>query len=180
MATDPTCEGVRVQLLDALVEAREAPRAARDHARGCAGCARYGSELRAVVGALEADPGPALAQEVASAVERRALEALRRRAPAPPERAPAALPPGYRRELVRLLSWTLPPLPLAALCVAGALALGRMLLADWLPAALLWWLGFALVLSALSWAALIYGSLPFVAYHRTLRRGPASLRGGTS
>ncbi|MDH3212147.1 MAG: hypothetical protein OEM05_06655 [Myxococcales bacterium] len=168
MTTDGPCHGVQERLTDAFL-AREAPGAEdRAHAEACSACGALRADLRVLADVLDARPLPELGAERAAALRRRATAELSAAAAIRP--ATAGLPPGYRRELVRLLAWAALPLPAVLLVYAALFRFGAAFLADWLPAALVTAIGAAFALGTASWMALIYGSIPFVAQRAAVRR----------
>lgn len=169
MATEPEppCGDAARRLTEAFLAHREPEPADRAHAAGCRECGALRAELRALASALDAERPPELAAESAARVRARVARELARELPAA---RPAALPPGFRRELLRILAWAAAPLPLLALWYALLFERGAVLLASFLPPPAVTAVGFAFAAATLSWLAVIYGSLPFVAHHRARRR----------
>jgi hypothetical protein len=167
--TEPICREVRTRLTDDFLAHRQPDAGDLAHARACPACGAHRADLRALAEALDSAPAPELRPELASAVQHRAAEALAVASPIP-RPAEAGLPPGYRRELARLLLWTALPLPALLLWYAVLFRVGGSLLAGLLPDFLVVAIGFALASGATSWLALIYGSIPFVAHRQAVRR----------
>ena len=86
------------------------------------------------------------------------------------QRSHALVPTGFKRELARLLGASALSLPLFLLWNLAVLALGREILATWLPASLTWGLAGAYVFGAIGWLALVLGTLPVLAHRRALLR----------
>jgi hypothetical protein len=167
---DPVCTDRQARLVEALLAHAEPDRTDLDHARTCAACAASLSSLRDLRRDLDAwtpvEPPPALV----SGTWRRLREALAVPAPAPSRELPRGLPVGFRRELARLLSVALAPLPLVLLWNVGLVLAAERLLSGLVPSPLLGLLGFAYAAAAAGWLALLYGSLPFLAHGRAQRR----------
>ena len=174
------CDAIQGRLTDAFF-ARESP--SDDdlaHIGTCEACTFHNLDLRAFAAAFERAAVPELAPAVLETTQRRAREALSQPVEAaatlPPRaavRSPhteRALPVGYRRELVRLVAGSLAPLPLVLLWNAAILFAADWLLASLLPAPVLAALAAAYGVALTSWLAVVYGSLPIVAYRRTLRQ----------
>jgi hypothetical protein len=126
--------------------------------------------LRALAPALDALRAP----EPPVALVERALLAARAELLRAPVRAPRpalpAVPPGFGRELARLLAGTAPALALVVLWNALVLRLAAPLLSAWLPEGLAVAALAAYALAALGGLGLVYGSLPFAAHRRALAR----------
>lgn len=172
---DRSCREVQSALVEALLARRAPEDADRAHADGCAACGAHADELASLRAALDAGPDPTLRPELASSLRARALRELSLLRPI--ERAPGAtdrLPPGYHRELARLLAFAALPLPLIAAWYALLYSLGGELLEAWLPPIAVYALGAAFALGTASWLALIFGAIPFVAHRRAQRRSEVS------
>jgi hypothetical protein len=167
--TEPICREVQTRLTDAFLAHREPDAGDLAHARACPACEAHRAELRALADALDCAPAPELRPELAAELHRRAAEELAVASPVP-RPAETGLPAGYHRELARLLLWAALPLPALALWYAALFRVGGSLLADLLPDFLVVMIGFAFAAGAASWLALIYGSIPFVAHRRAVRR----------
>jgi hypothetical protein len=152
------------------------------HARACQACGAQRDDLRALAAALDSAPLPDLAPEVLAATERRAAGALSGRRPSDDISAPVVLarfatvkksqpelPARFRRELTRLLASSLLPLSIALLWNAALFFVAGRLLGPILPGAALLALGAAYGVAFTVWLAAIYGSLPILAYRRSLR-----------
>jgi hypothetical protein len=126
--------------------------------------------LRELAPALDALLAP---QPPAALVERVLLaaraELLRAPVPAPRPALPA-VPPGFGRELARLLVGTAPALALVLLWNALVLRVAAPLLVAWLPEGVAFAALTAYALAALGGLGLVYGSLPFAAHRRALAR----------
>lgn len=153
-----SCDAVQERLTLAFLERTVPAPEDAAHATRCEACSRLARELRAAQEHLGALQVPVLRPAARASCEARALRALRAQRAA---RAPAPLR-GLGRDLARALLIGLLALPIAAghaWLVAWA---GRTLLAPWLPASVLGWLGivyFAPVVLAL---AVLYGAIPLV------------------
>ena len=82
----------------------------------------------------------------------------------------ATLPAGFGREFARLLGLSAAPGALALAWNALVLVLAPPILAQWVPAPIASAFVGLYVFAALGWFALVYGSLPFVAHRRALKR----------
>jgi len=160
---------VQARLTDDFLGHRQPEAGDLAHAQACHGCGAHRAELCSLAEALDGAPAPELHPELAAALHRRATEELAIASPIPGP-AEAGLPPGYHRELARLLLWTSLPLPALLLWYAALFRIGGSLLADLLPGFLVVMIGFAFAAGATSWLALIYGSIPFVAHRQAVRR----------
>jgi hypothetical protein len=169
MAADDRCHEVEVRLAEAFLARREASPADRAHIEGCRRCGAARAELSRLSQVLDPPLAPLSAAREQTALA--AARAARRDAPEaePAHRAPA-LPPGFARELGRLLLFAGLPVPLLVLWYAELARIGSALLAHWLPAVLAPVVGAVLALGAASWLGLVYGALPFVAHRRAIRR----------
>ena len=151
-----SCDAVQERLALALLGRTTAGEDDAAHAARCAECGRAARELRAARAHLDSVQVPALRPAARAGCETRALRTLRAQRAA---RTPAPLR-GLGPDLARALVAGLLALPVAAghaWLVAWA---GRTLLAPWLPASVLGWLGivyFAPVALAL---AVLYGAIP--------------------
>lgn len=171
MPAEQGCRGVRARLTEALLAHREPASADLAHAAACPDCGLHRADLLALSAALDSEPVPEPRPELAAAVRARAIEELARPVPAAwLAGARRELPPGYRRELLQILFWAAAPLPLVVLWYALLFDLGGSLLAGFLPGFAVGAIGFAFAAGTLSWLALIYGSIPFVAHYRASRR----------
>jgi hypothetical protein len=172
MTHDPRCRQVEALLDEAFLARREVGDSEADHIEGCPRCATRRHELSRVgkvLSAPVAELGAARAQAILDSA-RAALGETPHPILSNPAGARPALPPGFARELVRLLGFTALPLPLLAIGYAGLAQAGGALLGDLLPGFLAPAAGFVIAISAASWLGLVYGALPFVAHHRALRR----------
>jgi hypothetical protein len=168
VTAEERCRPVQERLTDAMLGRRPPGEEDGAHAAACSACGALLADLRALAEALDAVPAPELPPETARALRRRVAAELS--APAGTRAGSAALPEGYRRELVRLLAWAALPLPAVLAVYAVLFRVGGALLAEWLPGALVSAIGCAVALGAASWMALIYGSIPFVAQREAARR----------
>jgi hypothetical protein len=130
------------------------------------------AELDALATLLERIEAPSPPPGLVEQTLRLASAELRR----PPALAPGVaaareeLPAGFRRELVRLVTATLPALALLFAWDAFLLREGSAWLSAWLPVQLAFALVAANVLAGLGFLALTYASLPLFAYRRTRLR----------
>lgn len=171
MPIDATCTHT-AERLEAAFWSRTSPRAADvTHAAACPACSELMGALEMLAESLAAhQPPPMSADRIRSIRQRTARELTGSRFatnPLSPRSLQSdPLPSGYARELVRILAWALLPLPLALFTyvqffqIGGAL-LGRVL-PDWAVVAV----GIAAISGAASWLAVVYGSIPLVAYRR--------------
>jgi hypothetical protein len=169
--TDDRCAATRTALDEAFLE-RTAPGAdVRAHVDGCAECRAVEGELRAVADAFAALPEPTVsdrvvartllrgrAEVVAGAIAERSAVVSRR-----------TLPPGFGRELARLLAVALAALPAVLVWNVVVIRFGGRLLEGLLPEPVLGVLAGAYVASVAGWLAFLYGSIPFVAHRRVQR-----------
>ena len=171
MAAERRCDGVRERLQEALLARGEVGRAEREHLAQCAGCAAVQARLRSLAKALDALPVPEPRPELVATTLARARTALAEpsahRSPSAARSAPVA---GFGAELLRVLAAAAAPLPLVLLWNWAVLALGAELLGPFLPAPLLAALAVGWGLAAAGWLALLYGSIPFLAHRRAVRR----------
>ena len=157
MATERSCEHVREGLEEALLARDEIGRAEREHLGQCPDCAAAADRLRSLAAALDSLPAPEPRPELLAATRARARAAL-------------APPAGFGTELLRVFAGAAAVLPFVVLWNWAVLAVGEELLAPFLPAPLLAALAAGWVLAASGWLALLYGSIPFLAHRRALRR----------
>jgi hypothetical protein len=158
-----SCEAFQ-ERLDAGALARAAALDAdlATHLRDCAACAAHQRFLHALVGALDAAPPPAPADA--------AVVALARRRSARVLRAQET-PAGVGRELVAALAVALLALPLVVAHAYLVLEGAAWLLAAWLPAPVLTWLGGVYLGSLALGVGALYGLIPLAVAWR--RRGGA-------
>jgi len=169
MTDDPLCPAIEAQLIEAFLARREVGDAEAAHSEGCARCGAARSEL-ARLGNLLSTPAAELERPRARAILATARAALDETPRSVRPRATPGLPPGFGRELARLLGFAALPLPLLAIAYVGLASVGGALLGDLLPAFLAPVVGLVLATAAASWLGLVYGALPFVAHYRTRRR----------
>lgn len=171
MTGDAHCREVESRLTEAFLARRNADEADARHVEGCRRCAATRSELARLAERLD----PPLA-ELSPARSRAALDAARAALGETPSAesvgSMAGMPPGFGRELARLLVFAALPLPLLGLWYAWLARFGSALLADWLPAFVAPAVGLVFAAAAASWLGLVYGALPFVAHRRALRHAP--------
>ncbi|RIK99943.1 MAG: hypothetical protein DCC71_19700 [Proteobacteria bacterium] len=164
-----SCEEIQEALDDrALARERgDLPHALGDHVRGCAACAAHLRFLHALADTL-AEPAPAPVHPTVLAMARaRAARALRAR------EAPAAAA-GMGWELVAALSAAVLALPLVVGHAYLVLEGGAWLLASWLPAPLLTWLGLVYLGSLALGVGALYGLIPLaIAWRRREAAEPA-------
>jgi len=172
MGDDALCREVEIHLTEAFLARREAGDAEAAHIARCRRCDATRRELSRLAARLEA-PVAELSPARAAAALADARQALADAPDADPARSPRPLPPGFARELARLLGFAVLPLPLLAVVYAGLVHVGGGLLGDLLPAYLASALDLALAVAAASWLGLVYGALPFVAHRRALRSAAA-------
>jgi hypothetical protein len=79
------------------------------------------------------------------------------------------LPPGFGRELARLLAVALAALPVVVVWNVVVIRFGGRLLEGLLPEPVLGVVAGAYVASVAGWLAFLYGSIPFVAHRRVQR-----------
>jgi hypothetical protein len=169
MKDDSRCPEIEAQLIEAFLARREVGDAEAAHSEGCARCGAARAELSRLGNVLSL-PVAELESDRAGAILAAARAALDETSRSVRPDAAAALPPGFGRELARLLGFAALPLPLLVLAYAGLANVGGTLLRDLLPPFLAPVVGLALAVSAASWLGLAYGALPFVAHYRTHRR----------
>ncbi len=159
MSNDPRCDAVRAQLEEAFWS--RLPLAAGDtnHFETCAACRTYGEELGGL-GAQLASPEFAVSESVSARALGRARAALAVDGQAPP------LPIGYGREFARLLIAALLPLPIVLAWNAALFNVVGDVLAGFVPELLLRIAAGGYVITAVGWAALLFGSIPFLAHRR--------------
>ncbi len=157
MATEGACERIREGLEEALLSRDEIGRAEREHLAQCPDCRAAAARLRSLAAALDALPAPEPPPELLATTLSRARTAL-------------APPAGFGRELLRVFAGAAAVFPLVVLWNWAVLSAGEELLAPFLPAPLLTALAAGWVLAASGWLALLYGSIPFLAHRRVLRR----------
>lgn len=175
MRPELACDAVESALEETFLARGSVSDEVLAHAEACPRCGRVRSELEALARAFAAVPTPDLDRERAA----RALAVASAELAQPAELTAlrtSGLPVGYRRELARLVALAALPMPLALAWYALLFRVGGSLLGEILPAAVVAALGAALTAGAASWFLAIYGSLPFVAQRRALRRPRGELR----
>lgn len=169
MPIDERCDEIQNGLIEAFLERRDASTAEQAHAAACPACGAATRDLAALsatllhTGELPVERFTAIRLRVAHELAEAATAATR-------ATRESELPQGFGRELLRLLAWSLLPLPLALIGYALLLQIGGALLGFILPEAAVFALGLVAAFGAASWLALIYGSLPFFARRQVLAR----------
>lgn len=165
MPTDPACTDVVERIEAAFWSHTAIQRADLAHADSCASCADLIATLEALarsfstsgVQELGTDRARSIrflvARELASSTSSREVEA-------------PSLPTGYLRELFRILGWAMLPLPLVLFVYVQLFQFGGALLGQILPDWGVLVVGITAASAAASWLAIIYGSIPLVAYRR--------------
>ena len=169
MPIDGGCEGIHRGLIEAFFARSEASAGELAHAATCPTCGAVTQDLADLSAAL-ANTGELPSERGAAVRLRVAHELAEAVAAAATATRESELPRGFGRELVRLLGWSLLPLPLALFAFALLFRLGSGLLGEILPEVTVLALGLVAAFGAASWLALIYGSLPFFAHRRVLAR----------
>jgi hypothetical protein len=163
-----TCEAIQERLDElalgrALDAATPEARELAAHARDCAACGAHRGFLVALADAL-ADPVPAVSEAAVAASRRRAARVLRAR----------ATPPRVGREIAAAVAVAVLALPLvvghAYLVIEG----GAWLLAQWLPAPVLTWLGAVYVVSLALGVGALYGLIPLAVAFRQRALGEST------
>jgi hypothetical protein len=127
------------------------------HARSCAACGAHRRFLVALEAALDVPEPEPVAAAVVAAARTRAVRVLRSR----------ETPPAVGRELVAALGVALLALPLVVAHAYLVIEGGAWLLAAWLPAPVLTWLGAVYLLSLALGVGALYGLIPLaVAFRR--------------
>jgi len=169
--TDDRCAATRAALDDAFLERTAPANDVRAHLDGCAACRAVEQELRALADGFATLVEPAASEKlvartvlrgraelVAGAIAERSVPASRR-----------TLPPGFGRELARLLAVALAALPVVVVWNVVVIRFGGRLLEGLLPEPVLGVVAGAYVASVAGWLAFLYGSIPFVAHRRVQR-----------
>jgi hypothetical protein len=158
-----SCEAFQQRLdLQALARASDGDAALREHVENCDACRAHERFLLELVAALEAPPAPALVDAaVVEASRRRAVRVLRAR----------ETPRGVGRELAVALAVALLALPLVVAHAYLVLEGAAWLLASWVPAPVLTWLGGVYLASLALGVGALYGLIPLAVAWR--RRGVA-------
>lgn len=120
------------------------------HARGCADCDAHLRFLHGLAAAFAAPALEPVSESVVASARERAVRVLRAR----------ETPSGVGRELVAAMAAALLALPLVVGHAYLMLEGGAWLLASWLPAPLLTWLGFAYLASLAIGVGALYGMIP--------------------
>jgi hypothetical protein len=168
--TEPTCRERQESWIAASVSGSDLRPGAIDHASSCAECGAWLDALRNVAALLRETEVEPNAERIREA-KRDAIDQLISVHSASLTQAPAAtLPSGYGRELIRILSWALVPLPLVLFVYWQVFQYGAAVLSAWLPQLALASFGAAALLVASSWLGLVYGAIPFVAHQRVAAR----------
>jgi hypothetical protein len=169
MPIDSPCRHT-AERLEAAFWSRTSPRAEDStHAATCPGCGELMKGLEAIADSLAAHSLPLLSVDRARSIRQLASRELAGSSVATkpvashPLRS-GELPNGYSRELVRILAWALLPLPLVLFVYVQAFQIGGALLGRVLPDWAVLAVGIAAVSGAASWLAVVYGSIPLVAY----------------
>lgn len=161
------CDAIQERLDDlALAHALTSPEAAElaVHARECAACGAHRRFLVALDASLAAnDPAPVSESVVASA-RARAARVLRSR----------ETPRGVGRELVAALAVALLALPLVVAHAYLVIEGGAWLLAAWLPAPILTWLGGVYLISLALGVGALYGLIPLAVAFRQRALGEST------
>jgi hypothetical protein len=128
-------------------------------------------ELARLAPSLDSLEEPQPSEELVRRTLQLASAELRAGAQSAPQRSGHALAPAaFKRELARLLGASALSLPLFLLWNLAVLWLGREILADWLPASLIWGLAGAYAFGAIGWLAVVLGTLPVLAHRRAQLR----------
>ncbi len=175
MPTDTTCANTAERLESAFWS--RAPSSATDaaHAAACPACGELMAALETLADSLAADHPPTLSTERARSIRQLAareltVSVLSTKKPITWEAMQReGLPSGYLRELVRILGWALLPLPLVLFSYVQFFQFGGALLEQVLPGWGVVAVGIAAASGAASWLAVVYGSIPLVAYRRLSR-----------
>jgi hypothetical protein len=172
MTNDTRCRQVEALLSEAFLARREVGDGEALHIEDCQRCGALQAELSHighVLSAPVAELDSARARTILDAA-RAALDETASPFHSTPTDGRSALPPGFGRELARLLGFAALPLPLLAIGYIGLARAGGAVLSDLLPGFLAPAAGLAIAVTAASWLGLVYGALPFVAHRRALRR----------
>ena len=172
------CDATRAALEDAFLERRPPAAEARAHLDSCVACRAVEAELASLARGLGALPAAAPSEPLVAGTLLRAREELTSGLAGSRRGAVSAqvLPPGFVRELVRLLAIALAALPAVLAWNAVVIRFGGELLARLLPEPLLGVVAGAYLASVAGWLAFLYGSIPFVA-HRRVRRTTSEVTG---
>jgi hypothetical protein len=161
-----TCPHTTERLESAFWSRVSPDRADAEHAASCRSCGELMEALAVLADSLATQHTPELSADRFRSVQQLAARELSHSLVPVGSVAPQPLPSGYSRELVRILGWALLPLPLALFTYVQLFQLGGALLGQILPDWAVVAVGITAVSGAASWLAVVYGSIPLVAYRR--------------
>ncbi len=165
MPTNIVCEKTSARL-EAAFWSRRAPSPADvTHVASCPSCGGEWEALKAVANSLATSVPPEFAEVRARSIRQVVAREFANSTP-PIAVATRRLPIGYGRELARILGWALLPLPIALFAYLQLFQFGAALLGQVLPEWGVVAVGFVAASAAASWLAVVYGSIPLVAYQR--------------
>jgi len=162
MPNETECAGISERLEAAFWARIPASQPDAQHAASCADCGAQLAALAALAAGLATPVPPELAVARARSIRQRVARELMGGA----GQVRRGLPSGYLRELTRILVWAVIPLPLALFAYVQLFQLGSALLGRVLPDWGVVAVGCIAVSAAASWLAVVYGSIPLVAYRR--------------
>lgn len=169
MPTDIDCAHVSERLEAAFWSRASLTETDAAHAAGCPACGELMQALETLADSLATPRPPPLGADRARSIRQLAARELSGSVFATRPVSHERLPSGYAREVVRILAWALLPLPLVLFAYVQFFQLGGALLGRILPDWGIVVVGIAAASGAASWLAVVYGSIPLVAYRRMSR-----------
>lgn len=171
MPTDSACTHTAERLEAAFWSRTPSSAADAEHAAACAVCGELMKGLETLAESLGAHHAPLLSADRTRSIRQLAARELTGSVLATQSTAPhgsraGELPNGYARELIRILAWALLPLPIALFTYVRLFQIGGAMLERVLPDWGVVAVGITAASGAASWLAVVYGSIPLVAYRR--------------